>query len=95
MYSGDYDVPMTKVLGEMRQGYRAHQAGESYEEEHPSHIKYGGPDNYLRTLTADIKAHGVQQPITVRNGNVVTEGNHRALAAMRLRLPEVPVRHIQ
>lgn len=95
MYSGDYDEPMTKVLGSMREGYREHQRGEAYEDPHPSHLEHGGPDNAVRALTEDVRKNGMREPITVRNGNVIVSGHHRALAAMKLRMPQVPVRHIR
>ena len=85
MYSGDYDVPMSKVLPDMRAA--------EYDDRHPAYEKHGGPDQYVAHLAKDIKANGLREPIDVRGGNVITQGHHRALAAMKLGMARVPVRH--
>jgi hypothetical protein len=49
---------------------------------------------YLDELTDDIKQNGVQEPlhITHENGRgVLTEGNHRLVAAKRLGMTHLPV----
>jgi hypothetical protein len=90
MYSGDFDEPMgAKTVGAMRSAYR------EGDEVHPGDAAHGGPDQYIRHLAKDISANGMQEPITVRGGNVVTDGQHRALAAMSLKMDKIPVRHIQ
>lgn len=94
-YSGDYDVPITRVEGEMRQNWRAHQRGESYEDPHPNEVAHGGPDPYIRHLTRDIRKNGLQTPVRIRNENIVEEGNHRAAAILRLGLDPVPVEHVR
>jgi hypothetical protein len=93
-YSGDYDVPITRVESEMRANWRAHKAGESYEDPHPGEVEHGGPVPYLAHLTRDISKNGLREPITIRNENNVYDGNHRAAAVLRLGLDPVPVRHV-
>lgn len=91
MYSADFDSPVHQTLGHLRRSYREDQA----EAVHPRDALHGGPDKYIAHLSKDIKENGVREPLTVRNGNVLVEGHHRAVAAMQLGLDEVPVRHIQ
>lgn len=87
MYSGDFDVPMNRVLPDMR--------ATEYDDRHPAYEEHGGPDQYVKHLAGDIAKNGMREPITVRGGNVITQGHHRALAAMKLRMDKVPVRHVQ
>ena len=83
MYSADYDTKMSKVLPEMR-------AAED-DDRHPEYEKHGGPDQYVTHLAKDIAANGLREPIEVRGGNVVTQGHHRGLAAMKLRMAKIPI----
>jgi len=100
MYSGDFDEPMHRTMHNLRQDYRqakeqAREEGDPLEEyAHPRDVAHGGPDNYIAHLKRDIAANGIQQPLTVRGGNVVVEGHHRAAAAMQLRLNRIPIRHV-
>lgn len=94
-YSGDYDVPITNVESEMRANWRAHKAGESYEDPHPSEVAHGGPVPYLSHLTRDISRNGLKTPIRIRNENIVEEGNHRAASVLRLGIDPVPVEHVR
>lgn len=90
MYSGDFDVPMSKVLPEMRDFGHP-----SLDEFIPgTQRSFGTTDRYVNYLAKDIAKNGMQKPITVRGGNVVKDGHHRALAAMKLRMREIPVRLI-
>ncbi len=88
MYSGDYDVPMSKVLPEMRESNFAGNLSL-----HDSYEEHGGPDQYVAHLAKDITKNGIHRPITVRGGNVITDGHHRALAAMRAGMARVPIVH--
>lgn len=90
MYSGDYDVLMPKHLGEAKQAYDAGEVGYEREQDYDEH---GGPGGYVAHLAKDIAKNGMREPITVRNGNVVTDGHHRALAAMKNRMEQIPIRH--
>lgn len=90
MYSADFDVPMHQALGEMDE---YHHGLDPFK--HPGAVEHGSSTAYVEHLSKDIKNRGMQEPITVRGGNVVKDGHHRALAAMRLHLERVPVRHIQ
>src|SRR5262245_9106599 len=83
-YSGDYDVPITRVESEMRANWRAHKAGESYEDPHPRELEHGGPMPYLAHLERDIRRNGLQTPVRIRNTNVVEEGNHRSAVVLRM-----------
>lgn len=95
MYSADFDVPMSRVLPEMRQ--QDHYAlSRDPDGRHPSYkTRQDSPGSHVAALAKDIKANGMREPIEVRGGNVVTDGHHRALAAMRNRMERVPVRHVQ
>ena len=90
MYSGDYDVPMTQVRRELRQNW-----ADSNGDAHPNEVKHGGPDAYIEHLKRDIAANGMQQPLTIRGGNVVTDGQHRGVAALELKMERIPVEHIR
>lgn len=92
MYSADFDSKMTSVGPMLRSEYRGYQRGEGGDV-HPKDIEHGGPDNYVAHLAKDIKENGIQKPITIRNGNVVTQGHHRYLAAVKLGLTHIPVEH--
>ncbi len=83
MYSADYDVPMHKVLPEMRAA--------EHDDRHPAYEEHGGPDQYVRHLAGDIRDNGLREPIEVRGGNVITQGHHRGLAAMQLKMDRIPV----
>lgn len=50
----------------------------------------GQPGHYQRMLEAHIEAHGLDQGILLGDGRV-RDGNHRVVAAGRLRLPSVPL----
>ena len=100
MYSGDYDVPMTQHLRTSRRAYSAFRHdGSGYGEEAmvpgEGAMEHGGPDRYVDHLAKDIAQNGMREPITVRGGNVITDGHHRALAAMKLGMDRVPVRHVR
>lgn len=90
MYSADFDVPMTHALEAMRQ--HDNDMRRQPEDRHPAYKAGMTPGSHVAKLAADIAANGMHQPIEVRGGNVVTDGHHRALAAMRLRLERVPIR---
>jgi len=94
-YSGDYDVPITHVESEMRANWRAHKAGEGYEDLHHSELEHGGPVPYLSYLERDIRRNGLQTPVRIRNENVVEEGNHRAAVILRMGMDPVPVEHVR
>lgn len=85
MYSGDFDVPMHKLM----------QDRDFHADEHPMASHYGGHRRYVDRLARSISVGGMKEPIEVRGGNVITDGHHRALAAMKLGLDKVPVRHIR
>lgn len=93
MYSGDFDEPMHRTMHNLRQDYADFQRDRS-RAVHPRDELHGGPDNYVAHLKKDIAANGIKQPLTVRGGNVVTKGHHRAAAAMQLRLNSIPIRHV-
>lgn len=100
MYSGDHDEPMSRVLPRMRDihaDWQAEQDGGLPADEipHYSQIEHGGPDGYVAHLAKDIRKNGMREPIKVRGGNVIIDGQHRALAAMKLGLDRVPVKHIR
>ena len=90
MYSGDFDEPMSKVLPAMRDW--GHPSLDTYK---PDGTTHGTTDRYVAHLAKDIKANGMREPIEVRGGNVITDGHHRALAAMKIKMDHVPVRHVQ
>ena len=101
MYSGDFDEPMVHTLANLRHDYEDFRA-DSSDDPHPDpgnygvHAKdfeHGGPDNYIAHLKADIAKNGIKEPLEVRGGNVVTEGHHRAVAAMQLGLSRIPLKH--
>ena len=94
MYSGDFDVPMSGALEEMRRADRDPRL--QPEGRHPSYkTPRDTPGSHVSNLAKDIAKHGMREPITVRNGNVITDGHHRALAAMRNRMERVPVNHVR
>ena len=94
MYSGDFHSPMRSVRAEMRDEYKSYlRDPEGGYDPHPKDIEHGGPDNYVSHLAKDIKQHGVREPITIRNENVVAQGHHRYLAAVEAGLTHIPVRH--
>lgn len=88
MYSGDHDVRMKHALPEM-------VAAEEEGFDHPRAAAHGGSAAYVDHLAVSIAQHGVTTPIEVRGGNVITDGHHRALAAIKLRLSKIPVEHYQ
>lgn len=93
MYSSDFESKMSSVGPAMRSEYRAYvREGGGYDV-HPKDIEHGGPDNYVSHLAEDIKKNGIREPIEVRGGNVVTQGHHRYLAAVKAGLTHVPVEH--
>jgi ParB-like chromosome segregation protein Spo0J len=87
MYSGDYDVPMHKVLPEIE--------SDPDVDERVRYIGSGSSRAHIDRLASSIKQHGMKEPIVVRGGNVITDGHHRALAAMKLKMEQVPVRHVR
>ena len=94
-YSGDYDVPITRVESEIRSNWRAHKAGDSYEEPHPREVEHGGAVPYLNHLERDVRRNGLQKPVLIRNENIVENGNHRAAVILRLGIDPVPVEHVR
>ncbi len=100
LYSADYDEPMTKTMDNMQSNYRSYRKLRPGDDSsqypiHPQDLQHGGPRGYVDALKKDISANGIKEPLTVRGGNVLTEGHHRGVAAMELGLPGVPVRHIR
>jgi hypothetical protein len=104
MYSGDFDVPMTRVRRELNDEYRnlsqdhRHCGSDDTLEDHGVHsmdVKHGGPDAYIEHLKRDIAANGMREPLTIRGGNVVTDGQHRGVAALDLRMERIPVEHVR
>lgn len=93
MYSGDYDVRMPKVKNSLRRDYLNYQRGKYAENPHGKDIQYGGPDNYIDHLKQDIAQNGFTSPLEIRGGNVVTDGNHRGVAALEMRHMKIPVVH--
>ena len=100
LYSADYDEPMAKTMGNMERNYRdfrgqdlatAQAAAPNVSRDD---MRHGGPRGYVNHLKADITKNGIQEPLTVRGGNVLKDGHHRGVAAMELGLSQVPVRHI-
>lgn len=89
MYSGDWDVRMPHALREMQQNWDDGNADNDGELEH------GGPRPYIDHLKRDIAENGFIEPLTVRGTNVVTDGNHRGVAALELRHSKIPVRDIR
>jgi hypothetical protein len=89
MYSGDFDEPMSNLQ---------HQSM-FREQVHPAYAdlpKRGSRATaHVNRLARDITKNGMREPITVRGGNVVVDGHHRALAAMKIGLDRVPVKHIR
>lgn len=88
LHSRDFGVPMSEVFGAMQtrwdQGVRDHMTEEMR----------GGPRKYVDLLKADIAENGMRKPIKVRDG-AVTDGHHRAIAAMELGLDKIPVKVIR
>jgi hypothetical protein len=96
MYSGDYDVPMHRVRHEMRQEWAKDQEPDSDFDTanvHFQHRQHGGPDAYIEHLKKDIAQNGMREPLEIRGGNVVVDGHNRGLAAMDLRMKDIPVRY--
>lgn len=91
MYSGDFDVKMPQARQELRDSYRNDQP----EGVHPNDAIHGGPDKYIAHLKKDIAKNGMREPLEIRGGNVVKDGNHRALAAIDLKMNKIPVRHVR
>ena len=97
MYSGDWMVPMRRVLPKLRKDYRDWEKGTSIEQAHAKDREHGGPDNYIEHLKSDISQNGMHTPIDVRSGGryrFVEDGNHRGVAAMQLGLDRIPIRHV-
>lgn len=94
MYSGDYDVPMTHAMREMQTDWDE-TGGFPGDPEYAHHrqVEHGGPRPYVDHLKRQISAEGIQEPLTIRGGNVVIDGHHRGVAAMEMRLPKIPVRY--
>lgn len=94
MYSADFDSPMDETYDHLKSDYARYKSvgGDS---PHPRDWQHGGPAFYISHLQRDIAENGMREPITVRGGNVVIEGHHRAVAAMNLRMDKIPVRHIR
>ena len=91
MYSGDWDVKMPKALDEMRK--HDNDPRRQPEDRHPAYGSKGTPGSHVAALTKDIAANGMREPIEIRGDNVIKDGNHRALAALRLRMDKIPVVH--
>lgn len=95
MYSGDYDAPMGKAHGSMLRDWRDYKNGELDEGDiHSGELEHGGPTAHIRHLQDDIAQNGLKDPLVIRGGNVVVDGNHRGVAALNLRLDKIPVRHV-
>lgn len=95
MYSGDYDAPMGKAHGSMLRDWRDYKNGELDEGDiHSGELEHGGPTAHIRHLQEDIAQNGLKDPLVIRGGNVVVDGNHRGVAALNLRLDKIPVRHV-
>jgi hypothetical protein len=67
------------------------------------HARAGGPQAYIDSLAADIREHGVQEPLQVSHHTAedgtqapptLANGHHRALAAIQAGIDKVPVTHI-
>lgn len=58
--------------------------------------QHGGPRQHVEALAADIKENGLREPLVVNQTadgrRHLADGHHRALAAIQLGLPRVPVR---
>ena len=95
MYSGDYDSPMGKAHGSMLRDWRDYKNGELDQDDiHSGELEHGGPTAHIRHLQDDIAQNGLKEPLVIRGGNVVVDGNHRGVAALNLRLDKIPVRHV-
>lgn len=95
MYSGDYDAPMGKAHGSMLRDWRDYKNGELDQDDiHSGELEHGGPTAHIRHLQDDIAQNGLKEPLVIRGGNVVVDGNHRGVAALNLRLDKIPVRHV-
>lgn len=95
MYSGDYDAPMGKAHGSMLRDWRDYKNGELDQDDiHSGELEHGGPTAHIRHLQDDIAQNGLKDPLVIRGGNVVVDGNHRGVAALNLRLDKIPVRHV-
>ena len=95
MYSGDYDAPMGKAHGSMLRDWRDYKNGELDQDDiHSGELEHGGPTAHIRHLQDDIAQSGLKEPLVIRGGNVVVDGNHRGVAALNLRLDKIPVRHV-
>lgn len=87
MYSGDYDEKMKDLPHDSM--FR--------EQEHPAYadLPAGGRGpkalQHVDRLARDIRQNGIREPIEVRGENVVYDGHHRALAAMKLRMGKIPI----
>ncbi len=102
VYSGDYDVPMKHLTSDPMFREQAHPAYEKKDQPRGMAIHsdlsgygIGGYAKHVANLAADIRRNGMQKPLEIRNGNVLVDGHHRALAAMRLKLDKIPVRDTQ
>lgn len=93
MYSGDYDVKMPHLMREMQNEWD--ELGPDHPDAHAGEVEHGGPRPYVEHLKKSIQANGFDEPLTVRGTNVVTDGNHRGVAALELRHPRIPVRDIR
>jgi hypothetical protein len=94
MPSNDYGVPMHQVRQKMREEWEKDQAPDSDFDTamvHQMHRVHDGPDAYLDHMKKDIAANGIQEPLVIRNGKV-HDGHHRGLAAMDLKMDQIPWR---
>jgi len=95
MYSGDYDTrmgPETKDAMVDDWSNTGNYPGDP-EYCHAGEVEHGGPIQYIEHLKKEIRSNGMQEPLTIRGGNVVIDGNHRGVAAIELRHPRIPVRY--
>jgi hypothetical protein len=95
MYSGDFDVPMPHVMRELQEDWDNQRYDDPpYAAAHDKDQEHGGPRHYIDHLKKQIQEQGgIKEPLTIRGGNVVIDGNHRGVAALELRHPKIPVRY--
>ena len=107
--SGDFDAPITESRHWLQQDWDNYLTDSEYMGTpvgHPDHnpedfavhsndVKHGGLSNYIEHLKRDLAQNGQQEPVEVRDGNVVIEGHHRAVALMELGAPFVKVKHVR
>ena len=89
MYSGDWDVSIPRTMREMQQNWDDGNC------DHEGELAHGGPRPYVEHLKEDIATNGIREPLTIRGGNVVKDGNHRAIALYEMKHPRIPVRHVR